>query len=169
MLVAVAGFLAASVGLVQTFTSGPSAVLWAMLDQLPWLLGPMVSGPVYGLLGYRWRVTRSWWLALAATAPVMLEPALRWRLSSWGILIWESYAPVAWAEALAGLALTVAAITVGPRGGIAAKPGEGRDARSPCPDGRRQDPLRRPAAVAWRLAPGRSCRRQPCHGEGSAV
>src|SRR5258708_2329768 len=114
VLVAVAGFLAASVGLVQTFTSGPSAVLWAMLDQLPWLLGPMVSGPVYGLLGYRWRVTRSWWLALAATAPVMLEPALRWRLSSWGILIWESYAPVAWAEALAGLALTVAAITVGP-------------------------------------------------------
>jgi DNA-binding beta-propeller fold protein YncE len=117
-LVAVAGFLAASTGLVQTFTRGPSAVLWAMLGQLPWLLGAMVSGPVYGLLGYRWRVTRSWWLALAATAPVMFEPALRWRLSSWGILIWEPYAPAAWAEALAGLALTVAAITVGPRGEI---------------------------------------------------
>jgi DNA-binding beta-propeller fold protein YncE len=44
-------------------------------------------------------------------------------LSSWGILIWEPYAPVAWAEALAGLALTVAAITVGPRGGIHERPG----------------------------------------------
>ena len=123
VLVAVVGFLDASVGLVQTFTSAPSAVLWAMLGQLPWLLGAMVSGPVYGLLGYRWRVTRSWWLALAATAPVMLEPALRWRLSSWGMLIWAPYAPVAWAEALAGLALTVAAITVGSRGGIHERPG----------------------------------------------
>lgn len=123
VLVAVAGFLAAGVGLVQTFTSGPSADLWAMLGQLPWLVGAMVSGPVYGLLGYEWRVTRSWWLALAATAPVMVEPALRWRLSSWGILIWEPYAPVAWAEALAGLALTVAAITVGPRGVIHERPG----------------------------------------------
>ena len=123
VLVAVAGFLAAGVGLVQTLTSGPSAVLWAMLGHLPWLLGAMVSGPVFGLLGYEWRVTRSWWLALAATAPVMLEPALRWRLSSWGILIWEPYASVAWAEALAGLALTVAAITVGPRGGIHDRPG----------------------------------------------
>jgi hypothetical protein len=44
-------------------------------------------------------------------------------LSFWGILIWEPYAPVAWAEALAGLALTVAAITVGPRGGIRDRPG----------------------------------------------
>jgi Family of unknown function (DUF6518) len=78
VLVAVAGFLAASAGLVQTFTSGPSAVLGAMLGQLPWLLGAVVSGPVYGLLGYRWRVPGSWRLALAVTAPVMLEPALRW-------------------------------------------------------------------------------------------
>jgi hypothetical protein len=36
----------------------------------------------------------------------MLEPALRWWLSSRGMLIWAPYAPVAWAEALAGLALT---------------------------------------------------------------
>jgi DNA-binding beta-propeller fold protein YncE len=123
VLVAVVGFLAVSAGLVQTFTSGPSAVLWAMLGQLPWLLGAVVSGPVYALLGYRWRVTRSWVVALAVTAPVMLEPAVRWGLSSRGILIWEPYAPVAWAEALAGLALTVAAITVGPRRGIHERPG----------------------------------------------
>ena len=122
-LVAVAGFLVASVGVVQTFTSGPSALLWAMLFQLPWLLGAAVSGPVYGWLGYRWRVTRSWWAALAATAPFMLEPVVRWQLSSWEILIWTPYAPAAWAEALAGLALTVAAITVSLRGGIREDPG----------------------------------------------
>jgi hypothetical protein len=34
-----------------------------------WLLGAVVSGPVYALLGYRWRVTRSWRVALATTAP----------------------------------------------------------------------------------------------------
>jgi DNA-binding beta-propeller fold protein YncE len=123
VLAAVTGFLAASVGLVQTFTSGPSAVLAAMLGQLPWLLGAVVGGPVYGLLGYRWRVTGSWPPALAVTAPVMLEPALRWGLSSRGILIWEPYAPVAWAEAVAGLALTVAAITVGRRRGKLERPG----------------------------------------------
>jgi hypothetical protein len=60
----------------------------------------------------------------------MLEPALRWGLSSWGMLIWEPYAPVAWAEALAGLALTVAAITVGPRGGIRERSGHKTIGRS---------------------------------------
>ena len=141
VLVAVTGFLAASVGLVQTFTSGPSAVLAAMLGQLPWLLGAVVGGPVYALLGYRWRITGSWPLALAVTAPVMLEPALRWGLSSRGILIWEPYAPVAWAEAVAGLALTVAAITVGRHRRIHEQPG----AKPPV------GPARRLARVACRV------------------
>ncbi len=139
-LVAVIGFLTANAGLVQALTSGPSAVLWVMLGQLPWLFGAVVSGPVYGLLGYSWRVTRSWPVALAVTAPVMLEPALRWRLSSWGILIWKPYAPVAWAEALTGLAFTAAAITIGRRGGIY----ERSDAKHP------GGPVRRFARLAGR-------------------
>jgi DNA-binding beta-propeller fold protein YncE len=118
-LVAVTGFVSANAGPSQAFASGPSAVFWAMFDQpLPWLFGAVVSGPVYGLLGYQWRVTRSWWRALAVTVPVMLEPVVRWRLNSSGMLIWAPYAPVAWAEALAGLALTAAAITHGLQGGI---------------------------------------------------
>jgi len=140
-LVAVIGFLTANAGPVQALTSGPSAVLWAMLDQLPWLFGAVVSGPVYGLLGYRWRVTRSWPVALAVSAPVMLEPALRWWLSSRGMLIWAPYAPVAWAEALAGLVLTAAAITIGLRGGMCERP----DAKRP------GGPVRRLARVAGRL------------------
>ena len=98
-----------------------------MLAQLPWLFCAVVSGLVYGLLGYRWRVTRSWQTALAVTVPVMLEPALRWRLSSWGLLTWAPYAPVAWAEALAGLACTAAAIAIGLRGGTRERP----DAKHP--------------------------------------
>jgi DNA-binding beta-propeller fold protein YncE len=117
-LVAVVGFVISTADPVPTFTSGPSAVFAPELDEWPWLLGAALSGPVYALLGHRWRVTRSWPLALAVTVPVMLEPALRWWMSSSGIMIWRPYAPIAWAEAVAGLALTAAAIAIDPCGAL---------------------------------------------------
>jgi hypothetical protein len=88
------------------------------LSHLPVLLGASVSGPVYAVLGHRWRVSRSWLPALAATAPVMLEPAARW-LASQSVLFWADYPPVAWAETLTGLALRAAAIVVSARAGSA--------------------------------------------------
>ena len=125
-LAALAGFLVANAGSVQNFLASPGTDFLSMVLN-PWYLGAVVSGLAYGLLGYRWRVTRSWRPALAVTAPVMLEPALRWWLSSRGMLIWAPYAPVAWAQALAGLALTAAAITIGLRGGVREHP----DAKRP--------------------------------------
>jgi DNA-binding beta-propeller fold protein YncE len=88
------------------------------LSHLPALLGASVSGPVYAVLGHRWRVSRSWLPALAVTAPLMLEPAARW-LASRSVLFWADYPPVAWAETLTGLALTAAAIVASARAGSA--------------------------------------------------
>jgi DNA-binding beta-propeller fold protein YncE len=99
-----------------------------LLSHLPVLLGASVSGPVYAVLGQRWRVRRSWLPALAATAPVMLEPAARW-LASHSVLFWADYPPVAWAETLTGLALTAAAIVVSARSG-SAREWTGRPRRS---------------------------------------
>jgi hypothetical protein len=113
-----------------------------VLSHLPWFLGAMVSGPLYALLGHRWRVTRSWPLALAGTVPVMLEPALRWGVSSSGILFWGPYAPAAWVEALVGLALTAAAITFALRSRIGERSGTK-------PPGR---PVRRFARVTGRAS-----------------
>jgi DNA-binding beta-propeller fold protein YncE len=135
-LAAVGGFLAATGDPTGdkhdpagTLTGGAGYVFLVVVDHLPWFLGAVVSGPLYALLGHRWRVTRSWPLALTATAPVMLEPVLRWGVSSSGILYWGPFAPAAWAEALAGLALTAAAITIDRRGGkrerLGAKPSRG--------------------------------------------
>lgn len=76
----------------------------------PWFLGAIVSGPVYSRLGYRWRVSRSWRLALAATAPVILEPAVRWLATYRAVEFSWVYPPAVCAEALTGLALTGAAI-----------------------------------------------------------
>ena len=84
------------------------------LSHLPVLVGAAVSGPVYAVLGHRWRVSRSWLPALAVTAPVTLEPAVRW-LAGRSVLFWAAYPPVAWAETLTGLALTAAAIVISTR------------------------------------------------------
>ena len=88
------------------------------LSHLPVLLGAAVSGPVYALLGHRWRVSRSWLPALAVTAPVTLEPAVRW-LASQSVLFWAAYPPVAWAETMTGFALTAAAVVISARSGSA--------------------------------------------------
>ena len=88
------------------------------VSHLPGLLGAAVSGPVYAVLGHRWRVSRSWLPALAVTVPVLLEPAVRWRAGQ-SVLFWAGYPPVAWAETLTGLALAVAAIVISARSGSA--------------------------------------------------
>ena len=74
------------------------------------------------MLGHRWRVSRSWLPAIAVTVPVMLEPAVRW-LASQSVLFRPAYPPVAWAETLTGLALTVAAVVFSRAGGAGAWPG----------------------------------------------
>jgi hypothetical protein len=76
------------------------------VSQWPWFLGGLISGPLYGMLGYRWRARRSWPAALLATLPVVFEPAARWLADHSGVLSWSSFPPAAYAEVLTGLALT---------------------------------------------------------------
>jgi uncharacterized protein DUF6518 len=41
------------------------------------LLGGLLTGPLFGYLGYRWRVDRTWWCALAVALAAIGEPLAR--------------------------------------------------------------------------------------------
>lgn len=69
-------------------------------SQWPWFLGGLISGPVYGLLGYFWRARRSWLSAVLAAVPVLLEPVMNRLGIRPSIDITASYA-----EAATGLVL----------------------------------------------------------------
>ena len=42
-----------------------------------WIVGGIVTGPLYGFLGHRWRVARSWISATLVTVALCLEPLAR--------------------------------------------------------------------------------------------
>ena len=42
-----------------------------------WFAAGVLSGPLFGWLGYRWRVRRALWAGLAVTAIIVLEPMAR--------------------------------------------------------------------------------------------
>lgn len=42
-----------------------------------WILAGIATGPLYGLLGHRWRVARSWISAVLVTSALCLEPLAR--------------------------------------------------------------------------------------------
>jgi hypothetical protein len=42
-----------------------------------WIVGGAVTGPLYGFLGHRWRVARSWVSAALVTSALCLEPLAR--------------------------------------------------------------------------------------------
>lgn len=92
--------------------------LVTVASQWLWFAAGLVTGPVYGWLGYRWHAWGSAAAALVAVAPVMLESAARWLVASLapanlnGLISFSpSIRPAALAETVLGLALTVALIT----------------------------------------------------------
>jgi hypothetical protein len=48
-----------------------------------WTVGGILTGPMFGLLGQRWRTSRSWVGAVALTAALCLEPLLTGPSSVW--------------------------------------------------------------------------------------
>jgi len=42
-----------------------------------WIVGGILTGPLYGFLGHRWRVARSWISAALVTSALCLEPLAR--------------------------------------------------------------------------------------------
>ena len=57
------------------FASGLVAI--ASSNRL-WIAGGLVTAPLYGLLGRRWRIDRSWASAALLAGCVSLEPSARW-------------------------------------------------------------------------------------------
>ncbi|HEY1777815.1 MAG TPA: DUF6518 family protein [Solirubrobacteraceae bacterium] len=57
--------------------SVPRALVGLAQSNLPWIVGGLVGGPLFGLLGERWRTRRSWPAATAVAASFCLEPLAR--------------------------------------------------------------------------------------------
>ncbi len=62
---------------IDRFTSGFVAVMTSGYNPM-YILGGLVTGPVFGLLGQRWRVRRSWVSAAIVAGALCLEPLARW-------------------------------------------------------------------------------------------
>jgi hypothetical protein len=99
----------------------PSTVAASLTSQWPWFAGGLITGPLYGWLGYRWRTRQTPVAALLAALPVLLEPAAIWLatrlgLSSTGLPLFPwplqgSGVAAEFAELALGLLLTGAAIS----------------------------------------------------------
>jgi hypothetical protein len=74
-----------------------------------WIAGALLTGPLFGVLGQRWRARGSWLGALGTAAAVMLEPLVR-RLSGVYAIRFRSVELAEVAVGL-GLALSVVAAT----------------------------------------------------------
>ena len=59
------------------FTSGFVAVTTSGYNPM-YILGGLVTGPLFGLLGHGWRVRRSWVSAAIVAGALCLEPFARW-------------------------------------------------------------------------------------------
>ncbi len=104
-LMAFAGLVAALAGytvMIMSPVEGvhnltPRLAIAVLFSQSRWLPAAALVGPLYGILGQRWRVQRSALSALLAVSPLLLEPVSRF-------LHLESGQPLAYlAEVAAGL------------------------------------------------------------------
>lgn len=111
-LAALAGYFAMTLSPIEgvALRQVPRAAAGLVASNAIWILGGLVSGPVFGLLGQRWRTARSGVSAALLSGALLLEPAARGlsgRLISPG-WVWA-------AEALAGTLLAAAFLASGPR------------------------------------------------------
>ena len=60
------------------FVTGMVAVTTRGWYNPAYILGGLVTGPLFGFLGQRWRVRRSWVSAALVVGTLCLEPAARW-------------------------------------------------------------------------------------------
>jgi uncharacterized membrane protein (UPF0136 family) len=76
---------------LERFTTGMVAVTTTGYNPA-YIVGGLVTGPLFGFFGHRWRVRRSWVSAVLVAGALCLEPLARWatgQLSSpahvWGV------------------------------------------------------------------------------------
>jgi hypothetical protein len=73
------------------FFRGMAAVMTSGYNPL-YIVGGLVTGPLYGWLGQRWRVDRSWTSAMLVAGALCLEPLARWMVGmlSPPALVWTT-------------------------------------------------------------------------------
>jgi hypothetical protein len=79
LLSALAGYLALTISPIESvpLSHFPADLIALVHGQLPNIVGGLVTAPLFGLLGQRWRIKRSWISAIGVAAAVCLEPAVR--------------------------------------------------------------------------------------------
>jgi hypothetical protein len=88
---ALAGYFALTISPLESvpLSHFPSDLIHLARGQLPNVVGGLLTAPIFGLMGQRWRTRRSWASAAIVVAAVSLEPAARWavgRLWSPGVV-----------------------------------------------------------------------------------
>lgn len=74
----VVGYTAMILSPVEGVHGARTQLIFAVISsQKRWFLAALLAGPSYGLLGQRWRTTRSVISGLLAAAPLVLEPVIR--------------------------------------------------------------------------------------------
>jgi uncharacterized protein DUF6518 len=78
---ALAGYFTMTCSPVENVAIGRFATCFTTVARTPynplWIIGGMVFGPVYALLGQRWRVERSWTSAAVVIGTICFEPLAR--------------------------------------------------------------------------------------------
>jgi Family of unknown function (DUF6518) len=63
---------------------GARLILAVSWSQARWFVAALLAGPLYGMLGQRWRLRRSRLSALLAVSPLLFEPVSRYLQLEWG-------------------------------------------------------------------------------------
>ena len=73
-MAALLGYCAMTLSPVEGAVVTLSGVRGLLLGQWRWAAGGLLTAPIFGWLGYRWRTTRDWASALVAALVVCCEP-----------------------------------------------------------------------------------------------
>jgi hypothetical protein len=109
VMTALAGYFSMS---NSVFESVPVANFWPRTVRMAtteanllWIVGGLITGPIYAYFGHRWRVARSWVGAALVTLALCLEPLARSIAGTEFVGGGLSGSPVVWrSEVLIGLA-----------------------------------------------------------------
>jgi hypothetical protein len=104
---ALAGYALMTLSPFENAVLTPRAVVGFVWSSDRVIVGGLVTGPLFGWLGYRWRTDRAWLAAFAVAAAVCLEPVAR---AGVGNAI--RFRSVWMAEVSVGLAMAVYVATV---------------------------------------------------------
>jgi hypothetical protein len=90
----------------------PRALAFSLASQWPWFAGGLITGPLFGWLGHRWRARQSPAVALLVALPVLLEPCARWLANGLGLGS-VPWIPFRWPLDAGGVTAEFAELTVG--------------------------------------------------------